>query len=286
MQNALTIDVEDYFQVTAFNNVIKSENWPRFESRVERNTLKVLSFLSERHIKATFFVLGWVTERYPTVVKEIQQENHEIACHGYDHKLIYDHSKDFFRKDIRRAKVLLEDITGEKVVGYRAPSYSIVRETLWALEVLKEEGFEYDSSIFPINHDKYGIPDGNRFPHQIDLKEKGKILEIPPSTIRIPGRNLPIAGGGYLRLFPYRFLKWGITRLNHKERQPAIIYFHPWELDPEQPKINGTFFSRFRHYINLGKTEEKLEKLVSDFEFGPLKNIIEEYNLNTASDTI
>ena len=273
MLNALTIDVEDYYHVSAFESIIKYEDWGRFESRVEKNTLKILELLNTFKIKATFFILGWIAERSPQMVKEIQKEGHEIACHGYRHQLVYEIGPERFREDITRSKRILEDIIGKEVIGYRAPSYSITKKSLWALDILIEEGFKYDSSIFPIRHDRYGIPDFSRFSKKISLNEKGEILEIPLSTIQLFGKNIPIAGGGYLRLLPVRFIEWGIRSLNKKEAQPAIIYFHPWEIDPKQPKLNGSRVSVFRHYVNIGKTFSKLKRLLNNIKFGPIREV-------------
>lgn len=273
MTNALTIDVEDYYHVSAFESIIKFEDWGRFESRVEKNTLKILELLNTFKIKATFFILGWIAERSPQMVKEIQKEGHEIACHGYRHQLVYEIGPERFREDITRSKRILEDIIGKEVIGYRAPSYSITKKSLWGLSILAEEGFKYDSSIFPIRHDRYGIPDFSRFSKKINLNGKGEILEIPLSTIQLFGKNIPIAGGGYLRLLPVRFIEWGIRSLNKKENQPAIIYFHPWEIDPEQPKLNGSRVSVFRHHVNIGKTFSKLKRLLNNFQFGPIREV-------------
>lgn len=273
MLNALTIDVEDYFMVSAFADKIKFEDWYRYESRVELNTQRVLDILDEYGVKATFFVLGWVAEHYPTLIRKICTRGHEIACHGYNHRLIYDLSLKEFREDTRKAKALIEDIIGESIKGYRATSYSITKNTLWTLDILIEEGFIYDSSIFPIYHDRYGYPEFSRFPVIIPRKGVGEILEIPLSTVRFLGRNLPIAGGGYLRLFPVRFVEWGIHSINEKELQPAIIYLHPWEVDPKQPRLNGSRISHFRHYINIDKTHFKLKRLLETFHFKPMKDV-------------
>jgi polysaccharide deactylase family protein, PEP-CTERM locus subfamily len=274
MLNALTIDVEDYYHVSAFESIVRKEDWPKFESRVERNTIGVLNILSDFNVKATFFILGWVAERFPQMVRDIQKEGHEIACHGYWHKLIYQRSRDFFRDDIRKAKAILEETAGTKVTGYRAPSYSIIQDTIWALDILIEEGFEYDSSIFPIRHDRYGMPDSERFPYIISRDGYGEIKEFPLSTIRFLGVNFPVAGGGYFRLFPYRFTRWALNRINKVERKPFIFYFHPWEIDPDQPRLKPGYVSRFRHYVNLSKTDGKLRKLLGDFKFTPVKNVL------------
>lgn len=273
MYNALTIDVEDYFMVTAFSDVVKSEDWSKYESRVENNTLQILDILDEFRVKATFFTLGWVAEYYPKLIREIHHRGHEVASHGYNHRLTYDLSLQEFREDVRRSKALLEDITGESIVGYRATSYSIMKKSLWALDILIEEGFTYDSSIFPIHHDIYGYPEFSRFPVNIHREGVGDILEIPISTISIFGKNIPFAGGGYLRLFPIRLTEWGIHRLNEKEGKPVIVYIHPWELDPKQPRLNGRRLSIFRHYINMETTSSKLRGLLSKFKFGPINQV-------------
>jgi len=273
MYNALTIDVEDYFMVTAFSDVVKTEDWSKYESRVENNTLQILDILDEYRVSATFFTLGWVAEHYPKLVREIHRRGHEVASHGYNHRLTYDLSLQEFREDVRRSKALLEDIIGESIVGYRATSYSILKKSLWALDILIEEGFTYDSSIFPIHHDIYGYPEFSRFPVNIHREGVGDILEIPISTINILGKNIPIAGGGYLRFFPIRFTEWGIHRLNEKEGKPVIVYIHPWELDPKQPRLNGRRLSIFRHYINMETTSSKLRGLLSKFKFAPINQV-------------
>ncbi|HIK58857.1 MAG: XrtA system polysaccharide deacetylase [Verrucomicrobiales bacterium] len=271
MLNALTIDVEDYFMVSAFEDVVKFENWNRYESRVEKNTHRILDLLDEYDVKATFFVLGWVAEQSPKLVKEIYHRGHEVASHGYAHQLVYTQTPDGFREETRKAKNILEEITGELITGYRAASYSIIKKNIWALDILIEEGFQYDSSIFPIRHDRYGIPESQRFPYIINNKA-GSIREYPLSTIRLYNKvNLPIAGGGYLRLFPYTITKWGIERLNLRENQPAIVYTHPWEIDPDQPRIRGKILSRLRHYTKLRTMEGTLRKLLADFKFVPIR---------------
>ena len=425
--NALTIDLEDYFQVHAFSNVIRFEDWDKHESRIERNTFRLLDILHEckpnflsnvpnslpltsnlkpqgfgflpptsdlsphdskflpptsnlkpqgfgflpptsdlkpqSSIRATFFILGWVAERYPHLIRTIKDQGHEIACHGYAHKLIYTQSKDEFRGDIRKAKAILEDITGDKVIGYRAPSYSITQKSKWALEILMEEGFKYDSSIFPIHHDFYGFPQAPRFPFLISMNgnnnfefsllnlnlevtpqsafrnpqcstqslvlspshsvlsphdsvlnsqssvnpsnpmnasnsinpsnssnssnssnpaTSSKFIEFPISTLRICGQNLPLSGGGYFRLFPYSLIKRGLRRINEEEEQPFIFYIHPWELDPDQPRLNSVSLkSRFRHYINLDKTESRFKKFLLDFRFSSIKDLLKT-NISTS----
>jgi len=391
MLNALTIDLEDYFQVHAFSNVVRFEDWGNYKSRIEKNTHRLLEILHEckpnflsnvpnclsrssvnsinstdpinstnssnppsvlspegseflpptsnlcpqTSRNATFFILGWLAERYPNLIRAIKDQGHEIACHGYAHKLIYTQTKEEFRNDIRKAKAILEDIIGEEVVGYRAPSYSITNKSQWAFEVLMEEGFKYDSSIFPIHHDFYGFPHAPRFPFLIslngnstfefsplnfDLKKTPQsafrnphsaaqssvnstnpinstnssnpvtpnselrtpncLLEFPLSTVRFCGQNVPISGGGYFRLFPYSVIRSGLTRINKIDGMPFIFYLHPWELDDEQPRINSiSMLSRFRHYVNLDKTEKRFKKLLTDFRFSSFKNILKFSNM-------
>ncbi len=274
VRNALTIDVEDYYHVSAFESAVRFEDWDRYESRVERNTAKILDILEASRAHATFFILGWVAERHPGLVRAIHARGHEIASHGYRHRLLYNMTREEFVEDTRRSKGILEDICGSPVVGYRAASYSIVEQTFWCLDVLRQLGFQYDSSIFPIHHDRYGMPRWNRFPHWISCRDGLGIWEFPLSTLRLAKANIPISGGGYLRLFPYRFVRWGIRRLNEKESQPAVVYLHPWELDPGQPRLHGPRLSRFRHYVNLSGTEAKLRRLLSDFRFEPLSQAL------------
>ena len=277
MINALTIDVEDYFQVNAFANHVRQDQWDTYPLRVEDNTRRVLEMLDRFSITATFFILGWVAERLPTLTKEIHRRGHEIACHGYGHELVYEVGPDRFRADIRRSKALLEDQCGECVNGYRAPSYSITKKSFWALNILVEEGFAYDSSIFPIVHDTYGIPDAERFPHTIRTGA-GSLVEFPLTTLPLQMGwkkvHLPIAGGGYLRLLPVHFIQHGISGINKREQQPAVLYFHPWEIDPEQPRIKANIKSRFRHYLNLHRTESKLRHLLGGIKFAPMKEVL------------
>ena len=278
MLNALTIDVEDYFQVTAFERHVRRDEWHQYPLRVENNTLRILDMLDEFGIRATFFVLGWVAKRVPELVREIHCRGHEVACHGYGHQLVYRIGPDKFRHDVRTSKALLEDICGERVNGYRAPSYSITKKSLWALDILVEEGFTYDSSIFPVIHDTYGISDALRFPNSIRCGS-GTIREFPLTTlpVRIAGREyrLPIAGGGYLRLFPARLIGQWINKINRREKQPAVLYFHPWEIDPGQPRIKACLKSRFRHYLNLHKTEGKVRDLLTEFRFGTMNEVLD-----------
>lgn len=277
VKNALTIDVEDYFQVTAFEDVVDRCDWCVYPSRVENNTRKVIDLLEEHDLKGTFFVLGWVAEHFPILIRQISDRGHEVACHGYGHELVHRIGPDSFRADVRRAKGVLENITGHRVLGYRAPSYSITAKSLWALDILIEEDFAYDSSIFPIFHDQYGIPGAERFPHDI-VREAGTIREFPLTTLAmtLPGRKLalPIAGGGYLRLLPAGMIYWGMHRINLNDGQPVVLYFHPWEIDPGQPRIRARLKSRFRHYVNLDLTEDKLRYLFKGLEFGTMSDVL------------
>jgi polysaccharide deacetylase family protein (PEP-CTERM system associated) len=267
--NALTVDVEDYYMVSAFSDIVKFEDWHKYESRVENNTYKILELFEQQNVKATFFVLGWIAKHHPNLVKEIYSMGHEIASHGYNHRLIYHLTHEQFKEDVHKAKCILEDITGTQILGYRAASYSIVKRTLWALDILIEEGFVYDSSIFPVHHDRYGFPGADRFPHVIKRKN-GTIKEFPPSTFKILGQNIPIAGGGYLRLFPLHLTKSMIKRINSKDNQPVTIYLHPWEVDTDQPRLNGRLRSKLRHYVNLRSTFPKLKTFLDEFKFRPL----------------
>ena len=277
MINALTVDVEDYFQVEAFAGVISPDKWMSYPLRVERNTYKLLELLERRRVRATFFILGWIAERCPALVRDIFDAGHEIGCHGYGHQMITRGGQKSFRNDLNRAKLAIEEQTGFAVNCFRAPSYSITSKTLWALEILGEFGFQFDSSIFPVRHDYYGIPNAPRFPHYRVLRTGARLLEFPPSTLRLHGTNLPVAGGGYLRLWPYRLTAWAIRRINQKETQPAMVYLHPWEIDPNQPKIRAPWRSRFRHYQNLETTEKKLARLLEEFSWAPMSEVLFRY---------
>ncbi len=272
--NALTVDVEDYYQVEAFANVVRREDWTHWQPRVEKNTHRLLELFARRNVRSTFFILGWVAEQHPQLVRKIAAAGHEIACHSYQHQLIGTQTRPEFRADVRRAKALLEDLIGNEVVGYRAPTYSITQDTLWALDILVEEGFHYDSSIFPIRHDRYGIPGAERHLHII-RRPAGEIAEFPPSTVRIAGMNVPMAGGGYFRLMPYPVFRWGLRRINESDHQPAIFMVHAWEVDPEQPVIQGTRLNIWRHRNNLRRTEARLERLLGDFRFAPVREVLQ-----------
>lgn len=270
--NCLTVDVEDYFHSNAMDSAVSPSQWHGLPQRVESNTRRLLDLLEAYDTRATFFVLGWVAERYPSLVTDIVSRGHEVACHGYLHRLAYQLGPVEFRRDVQRALAILQDLVGGEVRGFRAASYSIVAGTMWVIDILIELGFEYDSSIFPVRHDLYGIPDFDRFRVRIE-RPTGAIVEIPPSTVRIAGTNLPVAGGGYLRLAPLGFTRWAIRRLNHVDRQPALVYVHPWELDPDQPRLAVGSRTRFRHYSRLATTERKLKRLLSEFRFAPLREV-------------
>jgi polysaccharide deacetylase family protein (PEP-CTERM system associated) len=280
LRNALTIDVEDYFQVSAFAPYIKRADWDAAECRVERNVSRILAMLAERNVKATFFTLGWIAERYPQLVKDIVKGGHELASHGYGHERASDLSREAFTQDITRAKHLLEDIGGQAVQGYRAPSFSIGVGNLWAFDALAESGHRYSSSVYPIKHDHYGMPDSPRFAYRTG-KVKGTgadassgLLEIPVTTVRLMNRNLPSSGGGYFRLLPYPVSRWLLQRVNREERESAIFYFHPWEIDVEQPRVPGiNAKTRFRHYVNIARMETRLQALLADFQWGRMDEI-------------
>jgi polysaccharide deacetylase family protein (PEP-CTERM system associated) len=271
--NAMTVDVEDYFHVSVFDGVIPRHRWEHLPSRVCRNTERLLEMLASARVLGTFFVLGWVAERFPRLVRQIADEGHEIASHGYAHRLVYDQTPAAFREDVRRAKALLEDASGAHVAGYRAPSYSITPRSLWALDVLVEEGYTYDASIFPIRHDRYGIPVSARYPYAVE-RTRGTLVEVPASTVRVGPSNLPIGGGGYFRILPYCWTRWGIARVNENERRPAVFYLHPWEIDPDQPRLSAGLLSRFRHYRNLALTERRFRQLLADFAFAPVRDLL------------
>jgi polysaccharide deacetylase family protein (PEP-CTERM system associated) len=268
--NALTIDVEDYFQVSAFAPYIERKSWDRCECRVERNVDRILELLAERDIKATFFTLGWIAERYPALVRRIVAQGHELASHGYGHQRVTELDARAFRHDVTHAKALLEDIGGQPVLGYRAPSFSIGTANLWALDVLEDAGYRYSSSIYPVRHDHYGMPDAPRFAHRI----RNRLIEIPPTTVRLFSRNLPSSGGGYFRLFPYAVSRWLLQSVNQRDGEPAIFYFHPWEIDPEQPRVPGIDIkTRFRHYVNLSRNEAKLCRLLDDLRWDRMDRV-------------
>lgn len=276
--NALTIDVEDYFQVAALAEAVDREDWHSMEYRVEANTHRLLELLERHETRATFFTLGWVAEKSPGLVRDIQKAGHEVASHGYSHQLIYNQTPEVFREETRRSKKILEDITGEPITGYRAASYSITNQSRWALDILAEEGFVWDSSIFPVHHDRYGMPGTPRWPHRLTTDNGNELAEFPLSTLKFPGYTLPIAGGGYFRLFPYWFSRWGLGSIN-RQGQPFVFYLHPWEVDPGQPRLDVKWFSRFRHYNNLDVCEHRLEQLLGHFRFTAMGDVLRNLKL-------
>jgi polysaccharide deacetylase family protein (PEP-CTERM system associated) len=284
MNNILTFDVEEYFHAEAFARVVRPEDWPTFGSRVVDATERLLDILDYADVRATFFVLGWVAERQPGLVQEIHARGHELACHGYSHQMISRLTPQEFAEDVKRAKKVIEDIAGTCVIGYRAPTFSVTRGTLWSLEVLMEAGFRYDSGIFPIVHDRYGIPDAPRFAHRIPIFVNRipivgsgcTMAELPLSTLSVFGKRLPVAGGGYFRLLPYWLTRRAIRHLNRVERQPAVVYLHPWEIDQHQPRLSVGRLTRLRHSVNIDETEGKLGRLLADFRFAPAAQVLAE----------
>jgi polysaccharide deacetylase family protein (PEP-CTERM system associated) len=273
--DGVSVDVEDYFQVEAFADRVSPATWPNFPSRVVDNTRRVLELFAELGLRATFFILGYVAERYPVIVREITGAGHEVGCHSFFHQHITRLTPEEFRADTRRAVSAIEDASGKRVLGYRAPTFSIVSGSLWALTILAEEGFIYDSSVFPVRHDLYGMPDMPRFLYQWNLRGGMKLYEIPPTTVRIIGQNLPAGGGGYLRLLPMRYTRWAFNRVREHDAASAFIYFHPWEIDPKQPRLKARWRSRLRHYYNLHKMEPRLRELLRRGRFAPLHDVLE-----------
>jgi len=274
--NALTVDVEDYFQVSAFETTIDRRSWDTYDSRVVANTQRVLELLDACGVRGTFFVLGWVARRFPDLVRQIHVGGHEIGSHSFWHRLVYRQNRDEFREDLRESCRVLEDITGERVTTYRAPSFSITRRSRWALEVLVEEGIRCDSSIFPIYHDRYGMPSAEPKIHSIKTPS-GSIWEFPPSVMRLGRLHVPVSGGGYFRLYPFAWTRFCLQRVNRTARRPIMFYLHPWELDADQPRLAcGSHFSRWRHYLNLGSMERKLQRLIREFRFGRMCDVMEE----------
>ena len=273
--NAFTVDVEDYYQVSGFERDIRRDQWDQYESRVVANTERILALLKRHNVKATFFVLGWVADKHPQLVRDIHQAGHEIGSHGYWHRLIFDQSPEEFRTDLRQSRDVLQNIVKRPVTTYRAPSFSITKRSLWALDILAEEGFRIDSSIFPIRHDRYGICNGKRGIHSIPTS-CGPLWEAPPSVARIARMNLPISGGGYFRLYPFRMSMHLLARHNARTQHPFMFYVHPWEIDPQQPRLRaGSAISRSRHRINLARNESKLDRLLPAFRFGRLSDVVE-----------
>jgi polysaccharide deacetylase family protein (PEP-CTERM system associated) len=272
--NAMTVDVEDYFHVSALAETISRKDWATMEYRAEQSTERLLEMFAQRDIKATFFVLGWVTQRSPQLIRRIHDAGHEIACHGLTHELVYRQTPEVFRTETRESKAMLEDAIGAPVIGYRAASYSITNESLWALDILCDLGFEYDSSIFPIAHDRYGIPGASTRPGRIKAPNGREIVEFPLSTKKLLGMRVPVAGGGYFRLMPYWFTRWALNSVNRDDDLPFVFYLHPWEIDPEQPRVRASWLSRFRHYNNLDVCEERLRALIGDFRFSTMRNLL------------
>ncbi len=277
--NAMTVDVEDYFQVSAFDPYISRDNWKNFAGRVEPCTNRILDLFAEHDVTATFFTLGCVAEQYPSLVRRIVEQGHDLASHGWDHKRVTTLSREEFSRDVSKSKAVLEDVSGVSVIGYRAPSYSFTEDTDWAHAVLLENGYRYSSSIAPIKHDLYGIPDAPRFLH---TRANDKVVELPITTTRIFSKNYPCGGGGWFRLYPYKLSRWAIDRVNGQDDEPAIFYFHPWEIDPDQPRISGlNLTTRFRHYQNLKQMENKLTRLLKDYTWRSIPEVYgAELNLN------
>ena len=274
MINALSVDVEDWFQVSDFEEEVRFCQWDRYESRVVANTRRLLSLFDEHNVRGTFFVLAWNAERFPELVREIDAAGHEVATHGYAHRLIYNQTPQEFRADIQRSLEILEAATGKKVLGYRAPSFSITKQSIWALDTLLELGLRYDSSIFPLRDKLYGIADNYRFPYVVRRNGTGNLVEFPMSTVRFLRTNLPVAGGAYFRLIPYPYFRWGLRRLNRQGR-PGILYLHPWEIDPDQPRVTAKGKRGYSsHYLNLHRTEKKLSRLLGDFSFAPVADVL------------
>jgi polysaccharide deacetylase family protein (PEP-CTERM system associated) len=274
LTDALTVDVEDYFHVEAFAGEISPDQWPTFSPRVRHNCERILDLFESCGWHATFFVLGWVAERDPELIRDIAKAGHELACHSYAHRRVLSLRPEEFQEDLRRARGAIEDAAGARILGYRAPTFSIVRRSMWALEILAQEGFVYDSSIFAIRHDLYGYPEFPRFLQRVQLASGRELVEVPMSTIHFAGLNWPVGGGGYLRLLPMRYTQWAIRRIHREDRQPVIFYFHPWELDPEQPRLEGSWKSKFRHYTGLTKMESRLKKLLVLGQYAPLRSVV------------
>lgn len=272
--NALTVDVEDYFQVSAFDACVSRAEWSRLPSRVVDNTERLLDQFARHGVLGTFFVLGWVAEHHPQLVRRIAEAGHEIASHGYSHQLVYRQTPAIFRRETARSRALLQDLSGQDVAGYRAASYSITRRSLWALDILAELGFRWDSSIFPIHHDRYGIADAPRWPHALTTPAGHHLIEFPLTTWQLGPVRLPVAGGGYFRLYPYAVTRHALATINRRQEQPFIFYLHPWEIDPDQPRIPVGALTRFRHYLNLARCGARLDRLLGDFRFAPVGTVL------------
>lgn len=283
LAHILSVDVEDYFQVEAFASQVSRESWDNWPSRVVANTQRVLDLFDVHQAKGTFFFVGWVAARFPHLVREVQTRGHELACHSYWHRTVYSLSPEEFREDTRRAKRVIEDAAGVAVQGYRAPSWSITKECLWALDILAEEGFTYDSSIYPIHHDLYGVPGAKRFPYTHGGGTGRELLEFPPATLRFLGTNFPVAGGGYLRIFPSAYTEIAFRRFEKNYRERLVVYLHPWEVDPEQPRIAGSLKSRLRHYTNLRWMEAKVSAVLKRHKFARFADVLAEEGVKSAS---
>lgn len=283
--NAMTVDVEDYFQVSAFDPYVSRTSWNEYETRVEANTDRILALFDQHGVKATFFTLGWVAEKFPGLVRRIVDGGHELASHGWDHIMVTRLTREQFAEDIRKAKQKLEDTGGAAVSGYRAPSYSFTTRNAWSHPVLAEEGYRYSSSVAPIKHDLYGIPGAPRFAH---ATADGAVIELPITTTRVAGRNFPCGGGGWFRLYPYKLSQWAINRVNEQDQESAIFYFHPWEIDPEQPRIQGlNLKTRFRHYQNLARMEGRVDRLLKDFNWNTMSEVFaEELHRNNVQPSV
>lgn len=272
LRNAMTVDVEDYFQVSAFEHHIARSTWDSLPCRIERNLDLILDLFERNGVQGTFFTLGWIAERYPELIRKIVAAGHELASHGFNHGRAHEQTPEEFREDVRSAKQVLEDLSGVQVKGYRAPSFSIGRMNLWALECLEAEGYTYSSSIYPVQHDHYGMPDAPRFRFQ--PQNVSSLLEIPVTTVRVGKRNLPAGGGGYFRLMPYALSSWCMRRVHRRDGESCVFYFHPWEIDPEQPRQRGIGVkTRFRHYVNLSRMCGRIERLLKDFRWGRMDHI-------------
>ena len=287
-KHLMSVDVEDYFMVEAFANSISQDSWETRPSRVAMSTLRILDLFDRYSVKGTFFFVGWVAHKFPKLVREVHARGHELACHSYWHRTVYSQTQDEFREDTQAAVRAIEDAAGVKVFGYRAPSWSITKDCLWALDVLAEEGFTYDSSIYPIHHDLYGVPGARRFPYTHRLKDGHSLLEFPPATVQVLGQNLPCAGGGYLRIFPLAYTHWAFRKFQEDYGKRVVVYFHPWELDPDQPRIREKLKSRLRHYINLDKMTDRLEILLRTYSFQPFRELVgvkRDSSLQTTGET-
>lgn len=270
MRNALSFDVEEYFMVTGFDEFVNRDEWDEYPQRLEVGMDRILNILEEHETRATFFFLGWIARRHPSLVREVANRGHEIASHGDSHRVLYELTPADFAKEVQRSLDAIGKAYDGRVTGFRAPSFSIREETLWALEILEEFGFEYDSSIFPCKRQRYGMPAAPRFPYKVG----GELREFPLSTVEVFGRRIPVCGGGYLRLYPLPVTRWAIDRINQKEGRPVVVYLHPWEFDPDQPRLEGDVANRFRHWVNIRKTPERLSALCSEYDFAPLREVL------------